>query len=184
VAITYFGEGATSEGGFHEALNIAAVWKLPVIFFCENNGLAVSVPLQRQMPIQTVADRAAAYDVPGLSVDGLDLLAVYETTSRAVERALHGQGPTLIDAQVSRPTPHSSDDDHARYRTAEEIALARRNDPIIRTAESFRASGILTAALDGEIKSRVRAAVEDALEHALPAPAPDPSEATRHVFRE
>jgi 2-oxoisovalerate dehydrogenase E1 component alpha subunit len=184
VAITYFGEGATSEGAFHEALNCAAVWKLPVVLFCENNGLAVSVPLERQMPIRTVADRAAAYDIPGLRIDGLDLLAVYETTSRAVERALHGQGPTLIDAHVSRPTPHSSDDDHARYRTAEEIELARRNDPIVRTAETFRASGILTDALDGEINARVRAAVGDALEYALRAPEPDPSQATRHVFRE
>src|SRR5919205_2690703 len=98
VTICYFGDGATSEGDFHEGLNFAAIHKLPVIFVCEDNGLAISVPLPRQMPVQQPADRAAAYNMPGVALDGADLLAVYQATVQARERALAGEGPTLLDA--------------------------------------------------------------------------------------
>ena len=184
VAIAYFGDGATSEGGFHESLNFAAIHRLPVIFFCEDNGWAVSVPRSRQMPTRQVADRAVAYDMPGISVDGADLLAVHDVTSRAVERALRGQGPTLIDAHVTRLTPHSSDDDHSRYRDPDELALARANDPLVRTRDLLTRAGLLDDRQHDRIADRVRAEVDAALEAALAAPPADPAQATRRVFKE
>jgi 2-oxoisovalerate dehydrogenase E1 component alpha subunit len=184
VTICYFGDGATSEGDFHEGLNFAAVHKLPVIFFCEDNGLAISTALDRQMPVRTVADRGPAYDMPAASVDGGDLLAVYRATQEARQRALLGQGPTLIDAHVIRLTPHSSDDDDRRYRSPDELERARRADPLLRTREYLRASGLLNDERERLLAGRVRATVDDALEFALAAPLPDPSQAKRHVFKE
>jgi 2-oxoisovalerate dehydrogenase E1 component alpha subunit len=183
VTICYFGDGATSEGDFHEGLNLAAIHKLPVIYVCENNGLAISVPRARQMPVD-VAERAAAYNMPGVSVDGADLLAVYRAASEAVERALCGGGPTLIDAHVARLTPHSSDDDERRYRDPDDLAQARRNDPLVQTREYLGGVGLLDEERELALANRVRAAVEDALEHAIAAPPPDPATATRHVFKE
>ena len=184
VTICYFGDGATSEGDFHEGLNFAAIHKLPVIFVCEDNGLAISVPLTRQMPVQQPADRAAAYNMPGVSIDGADLLAVYHATSEARERALAGQGPTLIDAHVSRLTPHSSDDDDKRYRDPDELARSRQNDPLVRARDYLCSAGLLDEACEQALAARVRAAVDEALEFALAAPLPDPSEATRRVLKE
>ena len=182
--ICYFGDGATSEGDFHEGLNFAAVHNLPVIFFCEDNGLAISTSLDHQMPVRTVADRGAAYDMPGVSVDGGDLLAVYQATTEARERALLGQGPTLIDAHVIRLTPHSSDDDDRRYRSSDELERARRSDPLLRARLYLEATGLLNGEQEQMLTSRVRATVDAALEFALAAPLPDPSEAKWHVFKE
>lgn len=184
VTICYFGDGATSEGDFHEGLNFAAIHHLPVIFVCENNGRAISVPLERQMAVPTVAERAAAYGMPGVRVDGTDLLAVYEATRAARERALRGLGPTLIDAQVPRLTAHSSDDDDSRYRSPEEREAARQRDPLPRACDYLRAWGLLDEARERELRARVQAQVEEALQAALAAPEPDPAEATRHVFKE
>jgi 2-oxoisovalerate dehydrogenase E1 component alpha subunit len=184
VAIAYFGDGATSEGDFHEALNFAAIHRLPVIYFCEDNGLAISVPLAKQMPVVSVAERAAAYNMPGVVVDGGDLLAVYTATTEAVERALRGQGPTLIDAHVARLTPHSSDDDHSRYRSPDELAQLRQRDPLVRAQRLLREAGKLDEHSEQQMLERVRAQVEDALQFALAAPEPDPATATTHVFKE
>jgi 2-oxoisovalerate dehydrogenase E1 component alpha subunit len=184
VTICYFGDGATSEGDFHEGLNFAAIHKLPVIFLCENNGLAISVPLARQMPVRTVAERAPAYNMPGIAIDGGELLEVYEASIRARDLALQGQGPTLIDARVPRITAHSSDDDHSRYRDPDELDQARRGDPLARAREYLRAVGLLNAEQEQALGSRVRDAVDEALEFALAAPLPDPAQATRHVFKD
>ena len=184
VTICYFGDGATSEGDFHEGLNFAAIHRLPVIFCCENNGLAISVPLQKQSPTATVAERAAAYNMPGIAVDGSDLLAVFDATRNAVERARRGDGPTLIDARVWRLTPHTSDDDHTRYRLREEIDQARERDPLPRTLRYLQSVGLLDEQQQWEIEARVRRSVEEAVAFALAAPEPDPTTATRHVFRE
>ena len=182
VAIVYFGDGATSKGDFHEGLNFAAIHKLPVIFFCENNGLAISVPAHLQMPVGRVADRAPAYGIPGVVVDGTDVLAVYRVTREAAERGRRGQGPTLIDAQCVRLTPHSSDDDHFRYRSREEVAAEREREPIPRYQAYLMASGILDDEADRRIRAAVAAETEAALQEALAAPLPDPATALEHVY--
>ena len=184
VAIAYFGEGATSQGAFHEGVNFAAIHKLPAIFFCEDNRLAISVTIDKQMPVPRVADRAAAYDIPGVVVDGTDVLAVYEVTRRAVERARRGDGPTLIDALCVRLTPHSSDDDHFRYRTREQVAAERERDPLPR----YRAYLLECGILDDEAERRLRAEVADeteaALQVALTLDLPRPETARAHVLAE
>ncbi len=181
VAITYFGDGATSKGDFHEGLNFAAVWKLPAIFFCENNGWAISVPLDKQMGTATVAERAAAYGIPGVRLDGCDPLAVYAATREAVERARRGEGPTLIDAEVVRLTPHSSqDDDH--YRTRDVLDEAKRRDPIPRFRRYLEEQNLLDEAEDARLWDELRAEVIAAQERAEAAPPPPPEEARRHLF--
>jgi 2-oxoisovalerate dehydrogenase E1 component alpha subunit len=184
VAACYFGDGATSKGDFHEALNFAAVWKLPAIFFCENNGWAISVPVAKQMPVAHVVDRASAYNMPGVLVDGTDVLAVYAATRTAVERARAGQGPTLIEARLYRLTPHTSDDDDRRYRSEAERAEARQHDPLPRYERALRAGGILNDGLLAEIRSRVAREVADAEQFAEASPPPRPEDATRHVYHE
>ena len=129
VTIVYFGDGATSSGDCHEGMNFAGIHKLPVIFFCENNGYAISVPLAKQMAVANVADRAEAYGMPGVTIDGCDIAAVYEATAEAAARARTGEGPTLIEARVERYLPHTSDDDDRRYRSLDEIKEARKRDP-------------------------------------------------------
>src|SRR5438270_7714638 len=143
VTAAYFGEGAASQGDCHEAMNFASIHKLAVLFICENNGYAISVPQTRQMAIQNVADRAAGYGWPGVVVDGNDALTCYEVTRQAVERARGGEGPTLIEAKTYRFTAHSSDDDDKRYRQAEEVAIWRQKDPIQSYAKYLREAGIL-----------------------------------------
>jgi len=183
VVIAYFGDGATSKADFHEGINFAAIQKLPVIFFCEDNGYAISVPLARQSSVPCIADRAAAYGVPGVAVDGTDVLAVHQVTSKAAERARGGDGPTLIDAKCVRLTPHSSDDDHSRYRSREELAAERARDPIPRYQAYLREHELI----DEEAERRIRVDIADQLETALQealAGALDPSTATRHVFKD
>jgi 2-oxoisovalerate dehydrogenase E1 component alpha subunit len=182
VAITYFGDGATSKGDFHEAVNFAAVWKLPAIFFCENNGWAISVPLERQMAVPHVADRAAGYGLPGVRVDGLDPLAVYAATREAVERARRGDGPTLIDAEVVRLTPHSSQDDDL-YRTREQQDDARRLDPLPRFRRYLEEHALIDEAEDRRLWETLRAEVTAAQDCAEAQPPPPASEARLHLFK-
>lgn len=182
VAMAYFGDGATSEAAFHEGLNFAAIHKLPTIFFCENNGYAISLPTSKQMPVARVADRAPAYGMPGAAVDGTDILAVYRATSEAVERARRGGGPTLIDARCLRLTPHSSDDDHSRYRTGEELAGERERDPLPRYRAYLLEHGILDDASDRRLRDDVAGETEAALQEALAAAPPDGGTARRHVL--
>lgn len=182
VAIAYFGDGATSKADFHEGANFAAIHKLPVILLCEDNGLAISLPLERQMPVARVADRASAYGMPGVVVDGTDVLAVYRATAEAAERARRGEGPTLIDALCVRLTPHSSDDDQFRYRARDVVAAERARDPLPRYRGYLIEHGILDEGRDQQLRAEVTAETEQALEAALAAPVPDPSTATRHVL--
>ena len=182
VTIAYFGEGASSEGDCHEAMNFAGIHKLGVIFVCENNGYAISVPQSKQMAIQNVADRAPGYGFPGVVVDGNDVLAVYQATRDAVTRARAGEGPTLIEAKTYRFTAHSSDDDDRRYRQAEEVAVWRQKDPIPRYQHYLREAGVLTDPVEAAITERVTAQVDDATEYAEQAPDPSPDDLFPHVF--
>ena len=180
----YFGEGCTSSGHFHEGLNFASVHRLPVIFICENNGWAISVPREKQMGVATVAERAAAYGMPGIAVDGSDPLAVYDATIQALERACSGGGPTLIDARVDRLTPHSSDDDDRRYRPPEDFDLARRRDPLDLFRHALHERQILDRGLDDDLRQRAVAAVDDAVAFAEASPEPAPETLRWHVYRE
>src|SRR5580765_1915172 len=132
VTLCTFGDGATSQGEFHEGVNFAAVHQLPVVFVCENNSYAISVPIRLQMSNPNVADRAAGYGIAGATVDGTDVPACYAVCKEAVERARRGEGPTLIDAKVWRMNSHTSEDNHVKYRGKEEIEEAASHDPIAR----------------------------------------------------
>jgi 2-oxoisovalerate dehydrogenase E1 component alpha subunit len=182
VAVTYFGEGATSKGDFHEAMGFAAIRSLPVIFFCENNGWAISVPAGKQMPVPHVVDRATAYNVPGVLVDGTDVLAVYRATRKAVERARAGQGPTLIEAKLYRLGPHTSDDDDRRYRPEADRAEAKQHDPLPRFERALRAKGVLNDAVVADLRERIAREIADAEQHAEASPAPRPEDASAHVY--
>jgi 2-oxoisovalerate dehydrogenase E1 component alpha subunit len=182
LAIVYFGDGATSKGDFHEGLSFAAIHKLPVIFFCEDNGLAISVPAVTQMPVERVADRAAAYNMPGIVVDGTDVLAVYRATREAAERARGGEGPTLIDALCVRLTPHSSDDDHFRYRGPETVESERARDPIPRYGAYLAEAGLLDAEAERRLREEIAAEVRDAADAAFAEPLPEASTALDNVL--
>jgi 2-oxoisovalerate dehydrogenase E1 component alpha subunit len=181
VAVAWFGDGASSEGSTHEAMNLAGIHKLPVVFFCENNGLAISVPHELTMPIGSLAERGAAYGMPGVSVDGTDALAVFRATHEAVERARAGEGPAIIEARVPRITSHSSQDDDA-YRTAEAKAAAEARDPLPRLRATLLEYGLLE---DGEEEPLLQAARARALaeaDRALALPEPPGSRARQWLY--
>jgi 2-oxoisovalerate dehydrogenase E1 component alpha subunit len=182
VAITCTGEGSTSQGDFHEALNFAAVRKLPVIFMIENNGWAISVPQAKQMGITHVSDRAKAYGMAGVTVDGTDPLAVYATVKEAADRARRGEGPTLVEAMVYRFTAHSSDDDDRSYRPLGEPQELRSRDPNARFRAQLIEQGVLTEDDAKKIEKQVKAQVDDATDFAEKAPYPDASELMLHVY--
>ena len=184
VVITYFGDGASSVGDCHEAMNFAAVHRLPVIFFCENNGYAISVPLSGQMAVDGVATRAAGYGMPGVEIDGCDIIAVHEATAIAAARARSGEGPTLIEARVERYLPHTSDDDDTRYRPREEIAEARKRDPLTIFAAQLRQTGLLTDELDERLRAAARAAVNRATDEVESAPYPGVEDFYERVYAE
>ena len=182
VVITYFGDGASSVGDCHEAMNFAAVHKLPVIFFCENNKYAISVPVSKQMAVDSIASRAEGYGMPGIEVDGCDIVAVFEATSEAVRRARSGQGPSLIEAHVERYLPHTSDDDDTRYRAAEEIEEARKRDPLVVLAGQLKATGVLTDDLDSEFRVEAMRIVNEATDAVESAPYPEVDDFGEHVY--
>lgn len=182
VCVATVGEGSTSEGDFHEALNFAATHKLPYICLVENNGFAISVPWQKQMPTEDVADRGAAYGIPGVKVDGGDAVASYRVMHEAFERARSGGGPTLVEAKVQRLTSHSSDDDEKRYRTSEDIAETRRNDCIVRFRLLLEESQILKPGDAEEIRAEMVREVDRDQEEAEAAPEPDPRTVMDHVY--
>ena len=184
VTMTQFGEGTSNQGEIHEAMNFAGVHKLPVIFVCENNGYAISVPLDQQVAGSSVAARAAGYDMPGVVVDGGDVLACYAAARDAHERARTGQGPTLIEARVVRLTSHSSDDDQRRYRDADEVAGLKERDPIPLFADELRASGVLTDELEETIRAEIKAEVNEANKRAEARPEPTPDDAHERVYAE
>lgn len=180
--ITFFGDGGASQGDCHEGLNFAAVHKLPVVFFCENNKYAISVPLEKQMAVGDVAERARGYGVPGVVVNGTDILATYQATQQAVKRALKGDGPTLIEAKVERYLPHTSDDDDTRYRSREEIEEARKHDPLKLLKEALTSKGVLTEELDQRFYQQARTEVNEATEYAEAAPYPKADDFYEHVY--
>lgn len=182
VVAVYFGDGASSTGDCHEAMNFAAVHRLPVIFVCENNGYAISVPVSKQMAVDGVASRAAGYGMPGVTVDGSDAVAVYEVTAAAAERARAGDGPTLIEAMVERFKPHTGDDDHTRYRSAPELEAALERDPVTVLRSQLMASGVLSDAVDAEITNAARREIDEATDYAEAAPLPDASTFHDHVY--
>ena len=184
VTNVYFGEGSASQGDTHEAMNFAGIHKLAVVFICENNGYAISVPQSRQMAIANLADRAAGYGFPGVVVDGNDVLACYEVARQAVGRARQGEGPTLIEVKTYRFTAHSSDDDDKRYRKAEEVASWRQKDPIHRYASYLREAGTLTDQREAEITDRVTVQVDEATEYAEQAPDPTPDDLATFVYKQ
>ena len=184
VAMTTMGEGSSNQGDVHEGLNFAAIHKLPFIFVVENNGYAISVPAARQVSIANVADRAAGYGIPGVVVDGADVLACYAASKAAVERARAGEGPTLIEAKVTRLTAHSSDDQQTKYRSEEELAAEKALDPLPKFRAQLVDAGVLTPEAEERISADVTAQVHDATEYAEAQPDPDPSTAMRHVFAE
>lgn len=174
VVLTCLGEGSTSQGDFHEALTWAGVWKLPLIVMVENNLYAISVPITRQSAVTDVAQRACAYGVTGVSVDGNDLLASYQAMKQAVELARSGGGTTLLEAKTYRPVPHSSDDDDRSYRTREEVEEWKKKDPLLRAKALLMEEGILDDKLSQEYDDRVAAEVNDATTFAEEQPYPEP----------
>lgn len=184
VTVTYFGDGATAGGDFHEGLNFAGIQKLPVIFVCENNGYAISETFDKESAAKNVADHAAANAMVGETVDGMDVLAVYEAMKRAVQRARRGEGATLLECKVYRFVPHTSDDDDRVYREREEVERWKKRDPILVLRARLAAAGVLNDSLVAETDRRVRREVDDATEFAERAAAPDPSTVTRHVYAE
>jgi len=184
IAWVSFGEGTSSQGEVHEAMNLAGVHKLPVLFVCENNGYAISVPQRNQMGVDDVADRAAGYGFPGIVVDGSDPVACFEATQAAVERARRGDGPTLLEFKCLRLTPHSSDDNDRTYRTPDELKAMKQHDPVATFAAQLKADAILTDDLEAEIKERIKRQVNEATVAAEAAPPPDPSTLFRHVYYE
>jgi acetoin:2,6-dichlorophenolindophenol oxidoreductase subunit alpha len=163
VAVAFFGDGASNTGSFHEALNLAAVWQLPCVFVCENNEYAESTPRRVHQRVKDVAARAAAFDMPGESVDGMDLFAVYEAAGAAVARARDGGGPTLLEGKTYRYSGHHLGDPGTAYRTREEVEAYRRRDPIRLFRERAIAERLVTAealdAVDREIAAEMEAAV-------------------------
>jgi pyruvate dehydrogenase E1 component alpha subunit len=166
VSLVYFGDGGTSEGDFHEGLNFAGVFKTPTVFFCNNNQYAISNPWQRQTASGTLAQKAFAYGFEGVRVDGMDVLAVYEATRKAVEKASNGGGPTLIEAVNYRFGPHTTADDPTRYRTEEEVEKWRAQDPLIRMKKLLDSKKIWDDTREEELESSVKEEIASALEAA------------------
>jgi 2-oxoisovalerate dehydrogenase E1 component alpha subunit len=180
----WFGEGATSEGAWHEGLNFSAIHRLPVVWVCENNHYAISVAQKKQMAVDNVADRAVGYGFPGVVVDGNDILACYAAMKTAVERAQAGEGPTLIEAKTYRFFPHTSDDDDRTYRTREEVEEAKHHDPLHLFEHYLRTVGILEKERVDEIAAEIKADVDRQIDEAWNAPDPDPDTLLRHLFFE
>ncbi len=182
VTLCTFGDGATSQGEFHEGVNFAAVHRLPVVFVCENNGYAISVPIRLQMANPNVADRAAGYGIPGLTVDGTDVPACYAAAREAVARARTGEGPTLIDAKIWRINSHTSEDNQLKYRTKEELEEASRHDPIVRFTAWLAERRWITQEGAARMQTAFDQEASDAADWAEQQPDPLPEDALKHVF--
>ena len=180
VVMVFFGDGATSEGDFHEALNFAGVWHVPVVFVCQNNQWAISVPLKKQTHSRTIAQKALAYGLPGIQVDGNDVLAVYVAAREAVDRARQGNGPTLIECVTYRLGVHTTADDPSKYRSEEEVKAWERKDPLTRFRAYLEQRKLLDDGLEQQIDDEIAAAVRR-FEAAPPA---DPLVAFDHVYAE
>jgi pyruvate dehydrogenase E1 component alpha subunit len=184
IALTSFGDGATSEGDFHEAMNFAGVYQTPVVFLCQNNQYAISLRRDGQTAGSTIAGKAEGYGIPGVLVDGNDLFAVFGVTSEAVQRARSGGGPTLIEALTYRLGPHTTSDDPRRYRSEEEEAEWRERDPLLRLRRYLTAVGEWTEEWQRSIEAEESAAIEAAVEEAESLPPQEPEEVFLSMFAE
>jgi TPP-dependent pyruvate/acetoin dehydrogenase alpha subunit len=183
VAICFFGDGATSRGDWHEGINMAAVFKAPVVFICNNNQYAYSTPLERQMAVENVADRAAAYGLPGEIVDGNDILAVWNVTNQAIERARAGGGPTLIECKTFRMTGHSAHDD-AGYVPPELFEFWEERDPIKKFERFLTQRGVVSTSDIEDIQKRINREIDEAIQIAEKDPFPDPEDCLKDVYYE
>ncbi|MET1179729.1 thiamine pyrophosphate-dependent dehydrogenase E1 component subunit alpha [Peribacillus simplex] len=182
VTFVTFGEGSSNQGDFHEGANFAGVHKLPVIFMCENNKYAISVPIEKQLSCENVSDRAIGYGMPGITVDGNDPLEVYAAVKEAADRARRGEGPTLVETVSYRLTPHSSDDDDRSYRTADEVAEAKTKDSIMTFGAYLKEVGIMDDGLEKQMNDEVMKIVNEATDYAENAPYPKAESAMNHVY--
>jgi TPP-dependent pyruvate/acetoin dehydrogenase alpha subunit len=182
VAVAFFGDGAVNNGAFHEGLNLAATWNLPVLFVCENNLYATEMPFEQATKNTNVASRAAAYNIPGVQVDGNDVLDVYQKAGEAVERARRGEGPTLLECLTYRWYGHHEGDPGTAYRTKDEIARWKANDPVQRIRDYSIKASLATAYDFKNIDREVERVIQDCAEFALAGRQPDVSTALDHVF--
>ncbi|WP_409305852.1 pyruvate dehydrogenase (acetyl-transferring) E1 component subunit alpha [Peribacillus sp. SCS-155] len=181
--IVYFGDGATSEGDFHEGLNFASVFKAPVVFFNQNNQFAISLPVHKQMNSTTIAQKAISYEIPGLRIDGNDIFAVYFHTKKALERARNGKGPTLIEAVTWRYGAHTTADDPKKYRNQKDsIEKRERNDPLLRLKRYMVREGIWDEAWKDNVVEQASHTIEKAVNEMEAFPSPDVNDLFDHVF--
>ncbi|WP_339177075.1 3-methyl-2-oxobutanoate dehydrogenase subunit alpha [Bacillus sp. FSL R5-0560] len=181
-AFVTFGEGSSNQGDFHEGANFAAVHKLPVIFMCENNKYAISVPYDKQVACENISDRAVGYGMPGVTVNGNDPLEVYQAVKEARERARRGEGPTLIETISYRLTPHSSDDDDSSYRGREEVEEAKKSDPLFTYQAYLQEIGLLTEEIEQIMLDEIMAIINEATDEAENAPYAAPESALDYVY--
>jgi pyruvate dehydrogenase E1 component alpha subunit len=181
-AIAYFGDGATSEGAFHEGANFAAVMRAPVVLLCNNNQWAISTPLSAQTRAETLADKAVGYGMPGIRVDGGDVLAVYEATAEALRRARAGEGPTFVEALTYRSAPHATADDPTAYWDAERVEEERRNECVGRYERYLRRLGVLTDAVVEEARADALDRMKKGIAAAEAFPPPDPEVVFSHAY--
>ncbi len=181
VAVCFFGDGASNQGTTQEAMNLASAWKLPVVFVNENNGYGISCPTTKSMAVTDIADRAAAYDMPGVVVDGNDVLAVYEAVSEAVKRARSGEGPSLIECKTYRWRGHF-EGDACVYRSEEEVEAWKKKDPIPRFEKKLMDQGILNEEQAKEIRAAIAGELQEAVDYAEQSPLPSPDELLDDVY--
>lgn len=184
VVAAYLGDGATSQGEVHEAMNFASVMQLPVVFIVENNKYAISVPQHKQMHIARISDRAASYGMPGVTVDGTDVIASYAASADAIERAVRDGGPSLVEFDVERYLPHTSDDDDSVYRDRAEIDEAKLRDPLAKLQALLAGEGLLSDERDGELRDAALNEVDAATKAAEAAPFPPDDDVFERVFEE
>lgn len=182
VAVAFFGDGGANQGVLHECMNLASVWKLPVIFCCENNGYAESTPVEYALSVSNVADRAPGYNMPGFNVDGMDVFAVYDAANQAVARARAGEGPTMLECRTYRFYGHTVFDNPLSYRTKEEEDHWRGRDPLKLFRETVIPQGEITAEELDQIESEVAVLMEEAVKFADESPLPEPSELYDDVY--
>jgi len=184
VSMVYFGDGGSSEGAFHEGLNFAGVLKTPTVFVCQNNQYAISVPRKFQTASETIAQKAVAYGLPGIQVDGNDLLALYVAANEAVERARNGEGPTLIEAYTYRLGDHTTSDDARRYRSEEEVEKWEKKDPLKRFRIYLEKKDLWSEEEEEKIQDEVKNTIDEAVEKALSHPEPRIENVFEYTYKE
>ncbi len=182
-SLVYFGDGATSEGDFHEGLNMAGVYKAPVVFICQNNQWAISVPREKQTSSETLAQKAIAYGFNGIQVDGNDIFAVYKATKDALETARKGKGPTLIECHTYRINDHTTSDDAKKYRNTKEVEEWKKKDPIVRLWNFMKKKKLWSKEYETKLISKLTKDVEDAVKKAETMPKPKPEDIFRFVYK-